>query len=140
MTRRNKGTVYIVNYAKQFDFEPAKKFGRLKAVTKNNVNIFDPVRLSVDIRGSLKEFNPQHDFLLFCGSTIINVLAVIEVLRQSSYVKCLIYGTKDGKYVPITINNEQDDDDLFSEEVAYAGTRQPELSHHIKVRKTNGKE
>jgi hypothetical protein len=139
-----KGTVYIVNYAGQFDFTPAQEFGKLKAITKGSVHIFAPSRLAVEVREKMKDFNAEKDFLLFCGSTVINVLAVLEALRKAPYVKVLIYGTRDGKYVPITINQEWDKEleDVVAEKVANSlpppekDSRQPSLFHHT----LNGKD
>jgi hypothetical protein len=134
-----KGTVYIVNYAGQFDFVPAKKFGKLKAITKGKVNIFDYARLAEDVKEKLKDFNHKTDFLLFCGSTIINVAAVLEVMKKSPYVKVLVYGTRDQNYAPVTINRDWDKDldeldDLEAERIAngikHDDPRQPSLFHH----------
>ena len=132
-------TVYIVNYAGQFDFKPAQKFGKLKAITKGKVNIFDASRLAPDVCNELKDFNAKEDFLLFCGSTIINVIATIEVLKKSNYVKVLVYGTRDGDYVPVTINRDWDKslEDVVAESIINGNSfddrdspKQPELFHH----------
>lgn len=131
-----KGTVYIVNYAGQFDFMPANKFGKLKAITRGKVNIFDYARLASDIKVKLADFNYKIDFLLFCGSTIINVAAVLEVMKKSPYVKVLVYGTRDQDYAPVTINRDWDKDleDVLAETIANGlpteEPKQPSLFHH----------
>ena len=136
-----KGTVYIVNYAGQFDFIPAKKFGNLVAVTKGKVNIFDYARLASDVKEKLVDFNPKTDFLLFCGSTIINVAAVLEVMKKSPYVKVLVYGTRDQDYAPVTISRDWDKDleDVVAETIANGikndDPRQPDLFHHTLIMK-----
>lgn len=139
--------VYICNYA-GYDYAAARKYGKLKSVTKGTVNIFKINRLAFDVKQALDEFDPEEDYLLFGGNILINVIAVNEILSRSETVKCLIYGAKKQDYVELIIRKNwpsfaEDDEeiiDLSGDVDSGYEPPKPELLNHTlsKRRKPNG--
>lgn len=128
--------VYICNYA-GYDYAEARKYGKLKSVTKGTVNIFKINRLAFDIKQALEDFDPKEDFLLFGGNILINVIAVNEILQRADSVKCLIYGAKKQDYVELVVRrrwpeaSDEDDEEIDLGEINNGYTPpQPDLLIH----------
>lgn len=146
--------VYIVNYA-GYDYSAAMKYGKLVPVTKGTVEIFKEHRMAYDIKQALVDFDPNKDYLLFSGSSIINVVASSIILAKFESYKCLIYGAKRGDYVERTIYRVwpdllEDEDAKYNnvsalqnrawDEDNVANRAYAELtSHKIASRKSNGR-
>ena len=95
--------VYIVNLAGH-DFDSAKKFGEIKAVTKGNINLLRPDRDLYHIIEGLKEFNQEEDYLLLSGNVLANVMCIMSLIHQKvNLLNLLVYNAKNQDYVNHTL-------------------------------------
>lgn len=87
---KNNPTVWLVNKAGYHDYSAAEKYGDLKPITKNRVNIRNSDRLEAIIQDALLDASPD-DYLLLSGHALINVLAVTFLYKRFGEVKVLYW-------------------------------------------------
>ena len=138
--------VFIVNYA-GYDYSAAMKYGKLVPVTRGTVDIFKDRRMAYDITQALEDFDPETDYLLFSGSSFINVVASGILLSRFPKYKCLIYGAKRGDYVerevlrewPVMLEESDDNPQQSIQDTNWNNTNNgyAELTSHSLRRKKN---
>lgn len=95
---RSSATVFISNQAKDHNYEPARKYGALRAITSGNYPIFKTVRLRDEIVQALTHSRPD-DYLLLSGSSVVAGLCTSIWMLTHGQVNLLLYDRKAGEYV-----------------------------------------
>ena len=91
-------TVFISNLSKAHNYEPAKSYGALRAITSGNYPIFKTTRLREEIVTALVCSQPD-DYLLLSGSSVIAGLAMATWLIMHGKVNLLLYDRTERAYV-----------------------------------------
>lgn len=99
---KHTSRVFIVNSAGH-NIKDSNQYGIPVYLTENKVNIFCTDRLREQFTRILKDFNHKEDYILLCGSIILNILAILEALNHGPSVNVLIYNFKIAKYIVRTI-------------------------------------
>ncbi len=97
--------VWLIN-RRTHDHAPAESFGRLRTITEGVVNIFAVDRNLAALQQELATSDPD-DYLLFCGSISLNVLASFVMMNLHGRVNMLLYDLKQRRYTVRTIRREE---------------------------------
>jgi hypothetical protein len=97
--------VWIVNSAGH-DYSEAEKFGELRAITNDKVNVFNGQRVAQEMHQTMEDYQKK-DWLLLSGHAVLNSLATSIVLEKHGEVNFLIYDVVKHRYVPRDINIKQ---------------------------------
>ncbi len=100
MGKRGNGQVFIVNRNPGHNYEGARKFGRLVAVTEGRLDIFVTDRLMIDLDAGLAGFREQEDYLLLSGNVVVNALAAMVLAWRHETVQLLVFDAKGKRYEP----------------------------------------
>ena len=96
--------VWVVNYKHQ-DIDSAAKFGELRKLTEGNINVFALDLLLKRFADSLKD-SCNEDYLLPCGSIIINMIASVVMLEKHGVLNLLIFDLRTKEYVRRSFGRE----------------------------------
>ena len=88
--------VYVVNYSGHNVFL-ANKFGKLVYLTEGWVDTFKTDRVKYEIAKGLINF-AKDDYILLCGSPVLNVIAVVVALAKAGECNMLLYNAKQEGY------------------------------------------
>ena len=94
--------VWVINEGGH-NYEPAKEYGRLMALTTGNVNHFNLDRLMVTLAPRIRSATVD-DYLLISGSPLLNSLVVVMWLARFPKVNLLQWSTKADGYVCIPLH------------------------------------
>lgn len=91
------------------DYTDAEQYGRLTFLTASELNnVRDGPhneQIMREIRGHLREFEPEHDYLLVAGSPYIACAAFLYLgNRGHTSVRVLRWSNQNRKYIPLYIN------------------------------------
>lgn len=89
-------TVWITNKAGH-DFDAAKKFGHLQALTEGSINPTKIGRLLFHISEKLAASGPE-DFVLLSGHPVLSFLAMSILMEKHGRVNFLIWDAKTESY------------------------------------------
>lgn len=97
--------VWVVNAAGH-DYSQAEKFGKLQAITKDKVNIFNVQRCASEMGHTMRAYN-KRDWLLLSGHIVLNCIAVSIIMEKHGSVNLLLYDNNKRKYVPRDVSKKQ---------------------------------
>lgn len=91
------------------NIETARRFGQVKYAFDNTVKVRGRRRIHIRDLGHrlyrqlIKPFNPQKDFLLLAGSTLLLTMATASLIEEYEAVKVLHYDNQAQEYVPVKL-------------------------------------
>lgn len=97
-------TVWVVNN-RNHNLTEAQEYGDLKDLTNGVVNVFGIDEVLRQFKETLAN-SEKEDFILWCGSIPLNVLATQVMLAKHGVVHALIYDLKQKRYVCRTYTEE----------------------------------
>ncbi len=97
-------TVWVVNHRDQ-DTKAAAKFGKLQVLIEGKPNIFGVDRLLAELKEKLKDSHVD-DYVLPCGSLVVNMLVSGVLLDLHGRLKILLYDFRSQAYLERTLDEE----------------------------------
>lgn len=89
--------VYVVNDMNH-DFEKATRYGEITFVTEGKVPIFKTEVVKKMMKETLTNFDPETDYLLLSGPTILCAIAVLMLSTHNAPIKTIIFDAKEQDY------------------------------------------
>lgn len=97
--------VYVVNHTEQ-DLSAANKFGKLVYLTEGVQNVFHIENMLSTMKEKLVDAE-DGDYLLLCGSPILNIIASLVFITHAGKLNVLIFNAKTRAYTPRTLTEHQ---------------------------------
>ena len=91
-------SVFISNQSRQHDYDKAREFGALRAITSGNYAIFKTARLREEIVEALIH-SEKDDYLLLSGSSVIAGMCMAVWVLMHGQVNLLLYDRTAKEYV-----------------------------------------
>lgn len=105
-----KARVFITQENPNLNYLPAEQFGDIIFLTRED---FSPVRNSLrndalvtEIRGKLKDFDPQTDFVTVSGSPVVAAVVFMILAEKTKAINMLRWSNRDHVYQHLAINTK----------------------------------
>lgn len=103
------GKVWIV-FPVARNIETARKFGSVQYAFENTIKVRGRRRIHIQDLGArlnknlVQRFDPDKDYLLLVGSTLLLIMATAALIEEYEHVKVLHYDNRAQEYVPINLD------------------------------------
>jgi hypothetical protein len=85
------------------DVSPAKIFGHLDVMLPSGMNYSDASSVVDQLRGKLKNFDPDSDYLLSLGDPVVVSVASALIGYEHDYFRLLKWDRQQRRYIPYEV-------------------------------------
>jgi hypothetical protein len=106
------GTVYVTQIPSRItdgawiptvDVSPARVFGELKVMLPSGINYAEAAPVVLQLRGLLRDFDPDNDFLLAVGDPVVMAVAAALIGNEHDYFTLLKWDRRQARYLPYEV-------------------------------------
>jgi hypothetical protein len=87
-----------------FDFGPAAVFGEVEILAPNGKGILTPAIFATQMTEKLRDFNPEHDFIITAGDYSVLLLVGMIIGKKFGRARILRWVPSAKSYQPLTFD------------------------------------